>query len=330
MNGKEIIKTLYESGVLNADEYETLIKRVNDDPKEKELTWKQVLEDYYMWGSDQYTESTIKGYKVCLYGFIKYVENVDNFDLAINKTFKEYDYRTVNQYLTRLLNDGFNEQTINKIKYAINSLGEYLNSVDISAPDVLSIKIRKTEKSDEIINILREDEIYDIVEQSDLRTKVIISLCYEAALKRIELSKIKIQDFHFDKKQLIIYDESGKDIDRVCILSQKTITLVKDYIEGLYNDIERWNESRVKKGYEVRVDEGYLFQNVKTTVPSYTMLQISLKKTSKRYYAYTYHLYILFRNAKSKGQIFLEEMCVCVCMCMCYVPVVKEKKNNFI
>ena len=55
-----------------------------------------------------------------------------------------------------------------------------------------------------------------------------------------------------------------------------------------------------------------------------------MSETSKRYYAYIYHLYILFRNAKSKGQIFLEEMCVCVCICMCYVPVVKEKKNNFI
>ena len=55
-----------------------------------------------------------------------------------------------------------------------------------------------------------------------------------------------------------------------------------------------------------------------------------MSETSKRYYAYIYHLYILFRNAKSKGQIVLEEMCVCVFICMCYVPVVKEKKNNFI
>ena len=27
---------------------------------------------------------------------------------------------------------------------------------------------------------------------------------------------------------------------------------------------------------------------------------------------------------------FFKEMCICVCMCMCYVPIVKEKKKNFI
>ena len=54
-----------------------------------------------------------------------------------------------------------------------------------------------------------------------------------------------------------------------------------------------------------------------------------MSETSKRYYAYIYHLYILFRSVKNKGEIFLKEMCVCVCLYMCYVPVVKEKKNNF-
>ena len=45
------------------------------------------------------------------------------------------------------------------------------------------------------------------------------------------------------------------------------------------------------------------------------------------------HIFIIciFYSEMLKARVkFFKEMCICVCMCMCYVPIVKEKKKNFI
>ena len=60
--------------------------------------------------------------------------------------------------------------------------------------------------------------------------------------------------------------------------------MVKEYKRELYTDVDKWNKSRIKKGKEIREDFGYIFQNIKTSTPSYPMLQTLLKNAAKKYY----------------------------------------------
>lgn len=129
----------------------------------------------------------------------------------------------------------------------------------IETPDISSITI--TEQIDVQIeeNFIRQDEIFDVSDNTDLRGKICIRLCYEAALKRQELVRVRFNDFVYQNNTLIIYDENQK-IDRIAEVSSDLLKLVNEYKINLYQNVEKWNESRLKKGKEIREDFGYVFK----------------------------------------------------------------------
>ena len=97
------------------------------------------------------------------------------------------------------------------------------------------------------------------------------------------MSKVKVSDFNFEKNQLYIYNNDNA-LDRVCILTQTTTDVIREYIDELYVNIDRWNKSRVSKGKDKREDFGYIFQSVKMVVPSYSVLHSMLKENAQKYY----------------------------------------------
>lgn len=283
MNNLENLKGLLESGVITQNEYDVIKERFNVSQGDYEHTWQDILDNFYEWCIDKYSVSTAKGYKTCLYKFALYLTKESDNQAAFEHKFKPYTFRSVNSFINKMQEDGFGSQAISKTKYAIMVLGAYLTTKDIEAPDVSNIKISIKESVNNTTVALLNDEIIDIANSGDLRSKVCIMLCYEGALKRIELSNIKISDFNFDKNQLFIRDKND-NIDRVCILSDNTISAVKEYIDELYSNIERWNLSRTSKNKELREDFGYIFQSVKMVVPSYSLLQTMLKENVTNYY----------------------------------------------
>lgn len=159
-----------------------------------------------------------------------------------------------------------------------------MNSRGIDVPDISDIKISIKEDTNNTTFAFRHDEIMKIVNVSELRNKVCIMLAYEGCLRRAELVNVKISDFDFDKNQLFIYDKDNK-IDRVCILTDSTVEYIKQYIDELYEDIEKWNKSRSRNGREPREDFGYIFQSVKMVVPSYSLLHKMLKQSAMKYFS---------------------------------------------
>lgn len=287
MNDLSNLKALLESGIITNDEYETIIKRLEKHDKNYQETWGDIVENFYEWCLGNYSVTTAKGYKTCLYKFILYLTKEETNIEAFKHEFKTYSFVAVNNFLNKMESDNFSSQAINKTKYAIAVLGNYLASKDIKVPDISKIKISIQKEVNNTTIAITQDEILSIVNVSDLRSKVCILLAYEGCLRRVELSRVKISDFNFDDKQLFVYDNDNK-VDRVCILSSDTIAIVKNYIDELYKDIEKWNNNRVLKGKPVREDLGYLFQNVRMTVPSYSLLQKMLKESATKYYGTIY------------------------------------------
>lgn len=282
------IKMLLDNNIITKEEYDTILKRMQPPKEVHDYLWSDILDGYYNWCMDKYTETTAKGYKVCIFKFIRYITKVEETTDALAAKFKPFTYQSVSKFIDTMFEDELNSQTINKIKYSLIVLSDYLTSLGIDAPDITNIKITTKNDTNKTSIALREEEIYAVAESCDLRSKVVILLNYECALKRIELTKVKVQDFNFDTRQLFVYSDDEKTIDRVCVLSPKTAEVVKQYIDNLYEDIDRWNKSRLVKGLELREDLGYLFQNVKATIPSYTMIQTTLKKCAKAYYGELY------------------------------------------
>lgn len=283
MSDLDKLKELLNSGIITKDEYEAIEKRFNSYNSNYEETWNDILNGFYEWCNGKYSITTAKGYKICLYKFALYLTKEHDNQSALEQKFKPYTFRSVNGFINKMQEDGFGNQAISKTKYAIMVLGTYLSTKGIETPDVSKIKISIKESVNNTTFAFLQDEIIEIANMGDLRSKVCIMLCYEGALKRIELSNIKVSDFDFNKSQLFIRGKND-NIDRVCILTGKTICAVKEYIDELYSNIERWNLSRTSKNKEPREDFGYIFQSVKMVVPSYSLLQTMLKENVTNYY----------------------------------------------
>lgn len=277
------LKQLLKDGVITKDEYNVISKRFIKSNVDYEETWGDIINNFYDWCIGKYSITTAKGYKTCLYKFVLYMTKELDNATAMEHKFKPYTFKMVNGFLNKLSSDGIGSQTISKTKYAIMVLGNYLLTKGVDIPDISSIKISIKDSVNNTTVALLHNEIIGIANCGDLRSKVCIMLCYEGALKRIELSNIKVADFNFDKNQLFVHDKDGV-LDRVCILSDDTIVAAKEYIDELYSNINRWNKSRVSKGKEPREDFGYIFQSVKMVVPSYALLQNMLKENVKNYY----------------------------------------------
>lgn len=274
---------MLDNNIITQDEYNVIYNRMKPIKSISDYLWSDIVDGYSDWCNDKYTIVTAKGYRTCIMKFISYITKVEDKKEALNVKFKPYTFQSVNRFIGILCSDGLQKQTINKIKYSMIVLSDYLNSIGIEAPDITSITIHDDISVNNIIPLIREDEIYEVAETSDLRSKICILLCYEGALKRQELSKVRFEDFDYNNNQLVVYNEDGK-FERVCLLSDKTIELVKEYKGVLYEDIEKWNKSRIRKGKELREDYGFIFQNIKTTTPSYSMMQTLFKNSSKEYY----------------------------------------------
>ena len=282
MDSRATIEKLFKSNIITKAEYEKLMKRLEITDTGYVKAWGEILDDFYGWCTQKYSLITAKGYKTCLYKFMLYLTGKDNNESAFTEQFAPYTFRQANSLIADMTKRMYSQQAINKTAYAIAVFGDYLRSVGIDVPDTRDIKVSIKKEVNNTTIALKHDEIMAMSEIGELRNRVCLLLCYEGALKRAELCNVRIQDFNFQNKQLVIY--SDEKIDRVCLLSDKTVELTNRYIQELYENIASWNASRVAKGRTPREDYGYLFQSVKMIKPSYSVLQVMLKNTAKMYY----------------------------------------------
>lgn len=278
------IDEMLKLNIITKDEYDTIISRLKKPKDVYDYIWKDIIDGYYDYCCDKYTIVTAKGYRTCVMKFIMYLIGVNDYDNALNAEFKTFTFRKVNMFMQWLSDDGLSSHTINKIKYALIVLCDYLRSICIDSPDITGIDVKVDDKSNKIIPLLSQNEIYDIANCVDTRSKLCILLCYECALKRQEVSKVRFDDFDYSKNILKLYDDNNK-FSRACVLNDEIMELVKNHKDTLYADIAKWNKSRIKKGKPVREDYGYIFQNIKTSIPSYPSLQTLLKNAARHYYS---------------------------------------------
>lgn len=284
MNDKlQELKSLLQQGIITKDEYKMIENRLKEPKDVSEYTWDDIVNGYYNYCSDKYTQTTSKGYKTCIMKYAMYITKTDNYEESLEKPFHVFTFQNINKFVEWMHEDGLGNQTINKIKYALIVLCDYLNSLGIKTPDITPITIPEETSVKQHVPVIREDEIFEVAYTTDLRSRICIRLCYEAALKRNELTRVRFEDLAHRNNQLFIYDDDGR-FTRSAVLSDELIAMIKEYKRELYADVDKWNKSRLKKGKELREDYGYIFQNIKAVVPSYPMLQTLLKNAVKRYY----------------------------------------------
>ena len=164
----------------------------------------------------RYSQNTIKAYISTLARFLAF--NADQKPDEIEPDqIKKYILYLVEQ---TTVSASYQNQAINSIKFFFEAvLGQSLEPIVIQRP----------KKENKLPNVLSEQEVALILKQiKNLKHKSAIYLIYSAGLRRSEVLNLKPADIDSKRNCIIIRNAKGKK-DRITLLSQKALTLLRDY-----------------------------------------------------------------------------------------------------
>jgi len=178
------------------------------------------IEELKQWmRSRRYSESTISTYTDALRTFLRYTEEkpvseITNQDLILFN----------NHYiLANKLSSSFQNQVVNAIKLFFRIVEN--KNIDIEL-------IHRPKRALVLPNVLSKEEVKAILQAlSNIKHKAMLSLIYSCGLRRSELLNLKLKDIDSRRGLLIIRQAKGRK-DRIAPLSEKTISLLRDYFKA--------------------------------------------------------------------------------------------------
>lgn len=166
--------------------------------------------------SKRYSPNTIKTYSESLRTFFRFcsekpIDELDTDDVI----------RFNNDYILRKgLSASFQNQVINAIKLFYRK--RYNKNMELD-------NLHRPRSEKRLPNVLSKEEVKAILEAPiNIKHRAMLSMIYACGLRRSELLNLTLKDVHSDRKLLLIRQSKGKK-DRVVPLSEKIISLLRDY-----------------------------------------------------------------------------------------------------
>jgi integrase/recombinase XerD len=212
--------------VENRTRFRVPCRELPDDRSER-------IEEFKKWLlSKRYSESTIKTYSEALKSFFTFcsakpVETISNADII---SFNN-DY-----ILKKKLSASYQNQVVNSIKL-------YFRTIENKALDVELVHRPRREHL--LPNVLSKEEVKMILDaNSNIKHRMMLSMIYSCGLRRSELLNLKPADIDSKRHLVIIRQSKGKK-DRIVPLSEKILTMLREYYRGFSPRIwlfEGWKE----------------------------------------------------------------------------------------
>ncbi len=185
-----------------------------------------------------YSEPTIKTYRLHFLRFLKYYSH---FDL------KDITYEQIREYLLYLVE--MKEYSTSAQNQAINSIKFYYEKV-LGKP-VEKYYVPRPRREKKLPEVLSEEEVTRILKEiKNLKHKCIIYLIYSSGLRLSEVVHLNIGDIHSDRNQIFIRSAKGNK-DRYGILSNTVIELLREYYKN-YKPLKWLFEGKPGEQYSKR------------------------------------------------------------------------------
>lgn len=230
----------------NFSDHKTVVA-IKQGLKEKEPVPEDIrkgLQELKQWMQHKrYSESTIKTYLDGAKSFFMFIspkplQEADNNDMV----------RYVNEYIIKNhLSYTYQNQVINASKLFFREVMKSRLDVD---------KLERPRRQYKLPNVLSKEEVSAILNaHANVKHKTMLSLIYACGLRRSELLNLKPKDVDSKRGLLIIRQAKGQK-DRVVPISDKVITMLRDYyktykpkiwlFEGQYPNTKYSEESLAK------------------------------------------------------------------------------------
>lgn len=201
------------------------ITKVNTDKLPKKELFKRnltaaekiLLNDFYLYlKGKRYSLSTLQTYTFFVADFVNFhtkkaLEELTNRDveLFIEKVFMERNYSVSSQ-----------RQFVSALKLFI---------VFYPQTKINDLVLARPRRSRQLPSVLSQEEVLSIIQSTqNLKHRAIIALLYSCGLRISELINMKLDDFHIERKQLIVKNGKGRK-DRYVSLADSFLPLLSNY-----------------------------------------------------------------------------------------------------
>lgn len=258
---KSIAHIDYSGLKINKEVVVDSIPQINSDAVKVRFPKTQVLQqlneehikkinDFKMWlQSKRYSENTIGTYTDALKLFLKFynnkaVETIDNQDLI------NFNNRYI---LYNKLSVSFQNQVVNAVKLFFSTIENKKLQPDL---------IHRPKRAKLLPNVLSKEEVKALLAAPfNIKHKAMLSLIYACGLRCGELIRLMPSMVDSNRKLLIIKQSKGRK-DRIVPLSDKIITLLRDYYMVFKPKVYLFEGQKAGEMYDERSLQQVLKNNV--------------------------------------------------------------------
>jgi site-specific recombinase XerD len=178
---------------------------------------KKILNNFYLFlKGKRYSQSTIQTYTFFVADFINFhtktpLEELTNRDVEL-----------------------FIETVFIERNYSVSSQRQFISALKIFTVFYPQIKINnlsleRPKKSRTLPSVLSQEEVLRIIQYTqNIKHRAILTLLYSCGLRIGELINLKLEDFHVERKQLIVKKGKGRK-DRYVSLADSFLPLLSNY-----------------------------------------------------------------------------------------------------
>lgn len=230
-------------------------------------TWNEVMADYKEYCIEKYTKNTATTYM----NGIKYLFRY----LYPNSEPNDVEFETIRQQSIDDYMDSLSGTSVSSAYVYKKTLNNFLLFLENEKGIERKVEFDDSyeEKESEFL-IVEEEDVLKLINHrtTGAREKLILILSYELIMKSIDIVKLTFDDVDVKHKKLLDYE-----------LSDMACRIYEDYIKELFENIERWNKTRAKKGRPLLEPSDYVFQSSKSAPPSVQMVKKDIIKCIKNY-----------------------------------------------
>lgn len=297
------IERLLEDGIITSEEYEKIIKRLEEYRSSGKETYKDLLKEYdeYLL-EENYSRSMVEKLRRVAKWYVEFVGKNETSSNCLNNevNVEKLNIETSRQFLLSSIADkesstmyvflsGFKNfvRFLNKKYYSIIDEDKFS---DISTMITKKLTYDKNAMKDEN-HVFSKEDIYFMSSLGDDTHKIAMLLCYEACMSREELAAVEFTDIDFQKDEINVKDPINGEVRRTMPLPHDLCKLLKAHRAYFVELNEKYNITRMKKRQSERPFSEYIFQSRKSNTVSLPSITNRFLVIAEEWHKYNYSKY---------------------------------------